>query len=286
MSGDAGRSYIATPDPIWLTLAVTPGLAIVVCLVLYPLALAVSYSLDIGAGGPSAAHYLAFFADAQSYRATLRTLGLALATTVASLALSIPLGYVARVSRRLGTIIRVLIALPLAVPVLIAGYALALFYSENGLFNSLLVRVLHIASGPLAISYTWTGLLVACVWRFFPYTGLLVVSALQSTDRTIEEAAASTGANAWQTFWRVTLPMIAPAALTGGILTFVSSFGTFSLPLLMGRSAETLSVIAYRKVTGSFDWPTASTIVLVMAVIQVAVLVGIRRRVLRWVHRG
>ena len=57
----------------------------------------------------------------------LRTLGLALATTVASLAVSIPLGYVARASRQLGTFIRVLIALPLAVPVLIAGYALALF---------------------------------------------------------------------------------------------------------------------------------------------------------------
>ena len=286
MSGDSGRAYIATPNPVWVALAVAPGLTIVVCLVLYPLALAASYSLEVGAGGLTPAHYLAFLADGQSYRATVRTLGLALATTAASLALSIPLGYVARVSPRLGTIIRVLIALPLAVPVLIAGYALALFYSENGLFDSLLVRVLHIASEPLAISYTWTGLLVACVWRFFPYTGLLVVSALQSTDRAIEEAAASTGANAWQTFWRVTLPMIAPAALTGGILTFVSTFGTFSLPLLMGRSAETLSVMAYRKVTGSFDWPTASTIVLVMAVIQIAVLVGIRRRVLRWAHRG
>ncbi|HXP73851.1 MAG TPA: ABC transporter permease subunit [Stellaceae bacterium] len=286
MPVDSGRSYIATPDPVWLALAVAPGLAIVACLVLYPLGLAISYSLDFGAGGPSAEHYFAFFADGQSYRATLRTLGLALATTVVSLALSIPLGYVARLSPRLGTIIRILIALPLAVPVLIAGYALALFYSENGLFNSLLVRVLHIASEPLTISYTWTGLLVACVWRFFPYTGLLIVSALQSADRAVEEAAASAGANAWQTFWRVTLPMIAPAALTGGILTFVSTFGTFSLPLLMGRSAETLSVMAYRKVTGSFDWPAASTIVLVMAVIQIAVLVGIRRRVLRWVHRG
>jgi len=285
VSGDSARGYIATPDPLWLTLAVVPGLAIIVCLVLYPLALAVSYSLDLGTGAPSLAHYLAFLSDGQSYRATVRTLGLALATTVASVALSIPLGYIARVAPRLGIIIRALIALPLAVPVLIAGYALALFYSENGLFNSLLVRVLHIVPEPLAISYTWGGLLVACIWRFFPYTGLLVVSALQSTDRSLEEAAASTGATRWQTFWRVTLPLIAPAALTGGILTFVSTFGTFSLPLLMGRSAETLSVMAYRKLTGSFDWPTASTIVLVMAMIQIVVLVGIRRRVLRWVHR-
>ena len=169
---------------------------------------------------------------------------------------------------------------------LIAGYALALFYAENGLFNNLLVRVLHLLSDPLSISYTWTGLVVACIWRFFPYTGLLVIAALQAIDRNVEQAAASTGANPWQVFARVTLPLIAPAALTGGILTFVSTFGTFSIPLIMGRGGDVLSVMAYRKVSGAFDWPVASTIVIVMAVIQIAVLVGLRRAVVRWTQRG
>jgi ABC-type spermidine/putrescine transport system permease subunit I len=267
-------------------LALGPGLAIVVCLVLYPIGLAIAASLGIGSGGPTLQRYVAFFSETESYRALVRTVGLALATTAASIVLSIPLGYVGRIPGWIGTLVRVLVALPLAVPVLIAGYSLALFYADNGLLNNLLVRVLHILADPLSISYTWTGLVIACVWRFFPYTGLLLISALQAIDRNIEQAAASTGANPFQVFGRVTLPLIAPAALTGGILTFVSTFGTFSIPLIMGRGGDVLSVMAYRKISGAFDWPVASTIVIVMAVIQIAVLVGLRRVVTRFAHRG
>ncbi len=281
-----GRSYIATPSPLWLGLGLAPGLVIVVCLVLYPIGLAITASLGIGSGGPTLQRYIAFFSETESYRALVRTVGLALATTAASIVLSIPLGYVGRIAGWIGTLVRVLVALPLAVPVLIAGYALALFYSDNGVLNNVLVRVLRILSDPLSISYTWTGLVIACVWRFFPYTGLLVISALQAMDRNIEQAAASTGANPFQVFCRVTLPLIAPAALTGGILTFVSTFGTFSIPLLMGRSGDVLSVMAYRKISGTFDWPVASTIVIVMAVIQIAILIGLRRVVTRFAQRG
>ena len=282
----AAASTIATPRPLWIAGAIAPGLAIVVCLVLYPIGLALWVSLTSSAGALTLQRYIDFFASGDSYRALLRTLGLALATTAASLLLSIPLGYLGRIPGSIGTLVRVLVSLPLAVPVLIAGYALALFYAENGLFNNLLVRVLHLLSDPLLISYTWTGLVVACTWRFFPYTGLLVIAALQAIDRNVEQAAASTGANPWQVFTRVTLPLIAPAALTGSILTFVSTFGTFSIPLIMGRGGDVLSVMAYRKVSGAFDWPVASTIVIVMAVIQIAVLVGLRRAVVRWTRRG
>ena len=282
----AAASTIATPRPLWIAGAIAPALAIVVCLVLYPIGLALWVSLTSSAGALTLQRYIDLFASGDSYRALLRTLGLALATTAASLLLSIPLGYLGRIPGSIGTLVRVLVSLPLAVPVLIAGYALALFYAENGLFNNLLVRVLHLLSDPLLISYTWTGLVVACTWRFFPYTGLLVIAALQAIDRNVEQAAASTGANPWQVFARVTLPLIAPAALTGSILTFVSTFGTFSIPLIMGRGGDVLSVMAYRKVSGAFDWPVASTIVIVMAVIQIAVLVGLRRAVVRWTQRG
>jgi putative spermidine/putrescine transport system permease protein len=282
----ASRSYVATPRAAWLAAALAPGLLIVLCLVLYPLGLAIWTSFGLDSGAPTLARYTAFFSEGESYRALLRTVGLALATTVGSIALSIPLGYIARTPSVVGTLVRMLVALPLAVPVLIAGYSLALFFSQNGLFNNILVHVLNILSSPLTISYTWTGLIIACIWRFFPYTGLLVISALQALDRSVEQAAASIGANPWQVFWRVTLPMIAPAALTGGILTFVSTFGTFSIPLIMGRGGEVLSVMAYRKISGAFDWPVASTIVVVMAVIQIAVLVGLRRAVTRWTFRG
>jgi len=282
----APANYVSTPNPWWLTASLLPGLAIVLCLAVFPICLAIWTSIVVDSGSLSARHYIKFFSNLESYQALLRTLGLASATTAVSIVLSVLLGYIGRISMGVGTAVRTLASLPLAVPVLIAGYALALFFSDNGLFNNLLVRVLGIISEPLSISYTWVGLVVACVWRFFPYTALLTINALDSIDSNIELAAASTGASPWQVFTRVTAPIIAPAVLTGAILTFVSTFGTFSIPLLMGRGGDVLSVMAYRKLSGSFDWPAAATIVIVMAVIQIIVLTAMKSAVNRWSNRS
>jgi ABC-type spermidine/putrescine transport system permease subunit I len=271
---EAGRGLGAS-GRLWLPFAFAPGLVIVACLCVYPLVLALAASVH-GPDGLNLQRYVAFFQNARSQQALFGTMGLASATTIAAVLLSIPLGYIARASQRLGLLIRVLVALPLAVPVLIAGYALMLFYSTNGLLNNVLVKVLAVLSEPLTISYTWSGLIVACTWRFFPYTALLVISALGSLDRDLEKASYSIGAGPLQTLWRVTLPMITPAIVTGGVLTFVSTFGTFSIPLIMGGRGEVLSVIAYRKLAGTFDWGGASTVVVVMAVIQITTLVALR----------
>ena len=270
-AGDEGEGrYIATLGVPWRGLALLPAVAIVLVLVVYPLAVAVHTSLSSEAG-LSASRYVRFFATRKSYIVLLQTLIVACVTTAGSVLVSVPLAYVVRRSGRTRTLLRVLTTTPLAVPVLISAYALTLFFAEHGLFNYLLVRLLHVSSVPLRISYTWPGLILACVWRFFPYTALVVIGALESLDPRIEEAAYSTGARPHQVFLRIGLPLLAPAILTGSVLTFVGAFGTFSIPLVMGRAQDVLSVVAYRAAT-SFDWGAAATIVVIMAVIQLAIL--------------
>src|SRR4051812_49194994 len=72
----ASQSYIATPSPLWLAAALAPGLAIVVCLVLYPIGLAIWASVGTAGGGITLQRYAAFFAEGESYRALTRTVGL------------------------------------------------------------------------------------------------------------------------------------------------------------------------------------------------------------------
>jgi ABC-type Fe3+ transport system permease subunit len=139
------------------------------------------------------------------------------------------------------------------------------------------VRLLHVASEPLQISYTWAGLVLACIWRFFPYTALVVIGALKGLDPSIEEAAYSTGARPYQVLLRVTLPLLAPAIVTGSILTFIGTFGTLSIPLGMGRGQDVLSVVAYRYALTFFDWGSAATVVVIMAVIQLSLLAAYTR---------
>jgi iron(III) transport system permease protein len=221
--------------------------------------------------GITLGRYVRFFTTPRSYTILLETLAISGLATVGSVILSVPLAYVIRRYERTRAFLRVLITTPLAVPVLISAYALTLFFAEHGLFNYLVVHVLHLSPQPLAISYTWPGLILACVWRFFPYTALVVAGALEGLDRSIEEAAYSTGARPHQVFLRISLPLLTPAIVTGSVLTFIGAFGTFSIPLVMGRGQDVLSVVAYRAAS-SFDWGSAATIVVIMAVVQLGVL--------------
>ncbi len=271
-------AYVTTIDRLWCWLGLLPALTVVCVLVLYPLVLAILTSLE-GKQGIGLSRYVAFFTTPKSYSILIQTLLISCLSTLGSILLSVPLAYVVRRSDRSRMFLRILTATPLAVPVLISAYALTLFFSEHGLFNYFVVRVLHLASQPLAISYTWLGLVLACVWRFFPYTALVVIGALEALDPSIEEAAYSTGARPSQVLVRITLPLLTPAIVTGSILTFIGAFGTFSIPLIMGRGQDVLSVVAYRYALTFFDWGAAATVVIVMAAVQLGLL-GLYTRLL------
>ena len=264
-------AYVTSIRPFWCWLGLLPALVIVGALVLYPLALAITTSLH-GPHGLTLDRYIRFFSSSMSYSILLQTLLISCLATLGSIALSLPLAYVVRRGDRNRTVLRVLTATPLAVPVLISAYALTLFFSEHGLFNYLLVGVLHVVRQPLQISYTRAGVVLACVWRFFPYTALVVIGALEALDPSIEEAAYSIGARPYQVLLRVSLPLLTPAVVTGSILTFIGAFGTFSIPLVIGRGQDVLSVVAYRYALTFFDWGSAGTVVVIMAVIQLGLL--------------
>jgi ABC-type spermidine/putrescine transport system permease subunit I len=272
----ASASYVASIPTGWLWLLLSPAILIVCFLVIYPVTIAFITSLS-GEAGFTLEHYSAFFADPESYASLMRTLGVAVSTTIASIALSLCIAYAGRAWPGWATTLRMLAIIPLGVPVLVAGYSLMLFFAENGLFNNVLVHVLGVLSQPLPISYTMPGLTIACTWRFFPYTALVVMGAMEDLDRSLEDAAAIAGANPIQVFWRVTLPVLAPAIVTGGVLTFVTTFGTFSIPLIMGGGEDLLSVVAYRHISGRFEWAEGSTVVIVMATLQLALLIAFRR---------
>jgi len=167
---------------------------------------------------------------------------------------------------------RALITLPLMVPVLIAAYGLTLFFAQNGLVNYILVRVLHLFPEPLQISYSVGGIVIACIWRYFPFVTLIVAGAVESLDPSLEEAAASMGASPLRVLRSIVLPLLTPSILSGSVLVFVGAFGTFSIPLIMGKGQDVLAVLVYRSHSVFFDDQKASTIAIVMLVAQLVIL--------------
>lgn len=113
--------------------------------------------------------------------------------------------------RRLKNLAESLMNMPLSIPWLVLGLSLLLMLRSVDMSKNLPFLLL----GHIVVS--------------FPYSALVLRSRMQSMDPALEEASASLGATAMTTFRRVTLPVIAPAVVAGGFLSFMISFGNFAI---------------------------------------------------------
>ncbi len=112
-----------------------------------------------------------------------------------------------------------LVDLPFALPTAVAGIALTAIYSRNGWIGQYLP--------PLGIkaAYSQLGVVIALTFTGLPFVVRTVQPVLEDLDKEMEEAAASLGADRWQTITRVPLPAIMPAAMTGFTMAFARAVG-------------------------------------------------------------
>lgn len=131
-----------------------------------------------------------------------------------------------------------LVDLPFALPTAVAGIALATLYAPNGwvgqLFDPLGIK----------IAYTPLGVVIALVFIGLPFVVRTVQPVLQDLSTDVEEAAASLGANRWQTFRRIIMPSVMPAALTGFTLAFARALGEYGSVIFIAGNLPMKSEIA------------------------------------------
>ena len=91
------------------------------------------------------------------------------------------------------------------------------------------------------------GIILSFVWKEVPFVGVIVLAVLQSLGVDYEDLARSLGANRWQRFRYVILPLVMPGLLSGSILVFAFTFGSYEVPAILGvRFPRTLTVTAVR----------------------------------------
>ena len=122
--------------------------------------------------------------------------------------------------------------LPLFVPPLVAGVAWSILGSpKTGLLNTLLTR----AGFDWRINlYSMGGIIFVFGMYYAPYVYMFTASALRNMDPSLEEAAEVSGASALRTMFTVTFPLIAPAILSGMLLSFVVMLGIYGVPAVLG----------------------------------------------------
>ena len=264
-------------------LMLMPGLVAFFGLFFYPMMVAVVRSLRPEGQqiGWTLGHYVTFLSEPRARGVIGLTFLLAVSATLCSILFSVPLCLVLRRKLRGHRFYRLTMLIPRVVPGLIGALGLLLLFGSRGWLNLFLINFVPFIDDPVSINYTVPGLILFYTWLYFPFTAVTTLSTLEGLDPAIEEAAGVAGANRWQVLRHVVIPLIMPGILAGSVLTFMSAFGAFSIPLVAGGNYRPLSVEIYRQVNLTpIRWSAASARAMIMAVLQVGFLT-IYMRVLR-----
>ncbi|HXF64830.1 MAG TPA: sugar ABC transporter permease [Caldilineaceae bacterium] len=157
-------------------------------------------------------------------------------------------------------VLRAIMTLPLfATPVAMGYLGITLYYEQNGPINEF-IRTLGGEGVPWLSNPHWAlfAIILLDVWQWTPFVFLVSLAALQGLPPDLYEAAEVDGASAWQSFRRITLPLMAPTLWLILLLRLVEAFKVFDIPASLtlggpGRATEVYSLFTYRTALRFFD---------------------------------
>ncbi len=167
-------------------------------------------------------------------------------------------------------IVDALIDLPFALPTAVAGIALTALYAPNGWLGQFIQGSLGIK-----VAFAPLGVLVALVFIGLPFVVRTVQPVLQDLETELEEAASSLGANRWQTFRYVLMPILLPALMTGFALAFARAVGEYGSVIFIAGNIPMVSEITPLMIITKleqYDYAGATAIAAVMLVVSFAML--------------
>jgi sulfate transport system permease protein len=166
-------------------------------------------------------------------------------------------------------LIDALVDLPFALPTAVAGIALTALYSQNGWIGQWL---------PFKVSYTPLGVFVSLTFIGLPFVVRTLQPVLEDLHKEVEEAAATLGANRWQTFTKVIFPILMPALITGFALAFARALGEYGSVIFIAGNMPLVSEITPLLIITKleqYDYQGATAIAVVMLVAAFSLLLAI-----------
>jgi sulfate transport system permease protein len=173
-----------------------------------------------------------------------------------------------------------IVDVPFALPTAVAGVALSSLFGPNGWLGA------PLAALGIKVAFTPLGIFIAMVFIGIPFVVRTVQPVLVDLEAELEEAAASLGANRWQTITRIILPSLAPAILTGFALAFARAVGEYGSVIFIAGNLPKVSEIAPLLIVirlSEFRSADATAIAVVMLVVAFLTIFLINR-IQRWAH--
>jgi len=249
----------------WLLVA--PALLLLFSVAAWPLLKTIYFSFtEVSLDAPGEARFIGFanyldlsgdmafgvLADPLWWLAVRNTLWFTLTTVSLELTLGMLLALLMQ-QKFLGQgLLRTAILIPWAIPTIVSAKMWAwMFHDQYGVVNDLLFK-LGLISEPLAWiavpELSMWAVIIAEVWKTTPFMALMLLAALQMVPDDLYEAARIEGANAWQRFWHITLPLIKPAMIVALIFRTLDALRVFDLIyVLTSNSESTISISGYSR---------------------------------------
>lgn len=219
----------------------------------------------------------------------LRTLGMAIAVTLADAALAFPLAYyIARYAKgRTKGLLYLAVILPLWSSYLVRVYSWKLILAKEGILSWVLAKMgltwlldgilaLPVIGGP-SLSISTLGMFIAFTYIWLPYMILPIQAALERVPKSLLEASSDLGARPGETFRNVLLPLAIPGVIAGSIFTFSLTLGDFIVPSVLGNSSFFIgqAVLSHQGTSGNI--PFAATFTVVPVIIMLIYLTLARK---------
>jgi len=254
---------LLSPAGIWLTL-----LLVLPALVIFELSLVPNIRPGMVVNPSGIDNYLRVF-EPINLQVMWRSLLFAVGTTVICLLLGFPVAYwIAQMApKRWQNLLLLGFILPLWTSSLLRSYAWITILRPTGVLNTVLTSI---GLPALELLNRSPAVLIGMAYSYLPYMVLILYASLEKLDKRLLEASADLGANAVQTFWKVTVPQTLPGIAAGSLLVFISGLGDFVDPeLLGGASSMTGARLIYNQFLGAtqnWGFGSALSMVLIFAV--------------------
>ncbi len=242
--------------------------------IVIPLLLIVFYALSSGDSQNfstfefSFASLERFFSSPVYIKVLIRSVRLAVVSTVICLILGYPIAYIiSKENPKKRNVLILMFVIPMWMNFLLRTYAWLTLLGKSGIINSIIMKL---GFQPLELLYNDTAILLGMVYNFLPFMVLPIFSVLTKIDFKLIEAAEDLGANKITTFRRVVFPLSLPGVMTGISMVFIPAVSTFVISDLLGGSKASLigNLIEQQfRYTGDWHFGSAMSIILMVFIL-------------------
>jgi spermidine/putrescine transport system permease protein len=218
--------------------------------------------------------YRTFYEEPLYWHTFVRTAGMSILATLCTLLISFPVAwYIAKIARgRSKSVLFILCLIPFWVSETVRTLGWMILLRESGVLPRLLVDV-GITAMPVEMLYHDATILVGLVYTSMLFMVVPLVSALESLDDSLVEAAYDLGGNGWSILRQIVVPHAAPGIAAGSIVVFMLTLGNYLTPTLLGgKNSLWFTEQIYTQFITRFNWEQGAAFGFLLLVLSTAIV--------------